>query len=514
MRLNERKILTPIRLGFQIVVSVMLIAIQLFIYYLIFIGSYKIPYIYIISFIGSLILVIKLYNNSDNPSYKILWIIIILLFNVTGPLLYLCFGNGSNLPKRKYKKIEGFLLNKIESNDIFNSIKEKDVFAYNITKFLHNTTGLYPYNNCKDIFYPDGVLMFNSMLEAIDNAKKYIFMEYFIVASGYMLDELINHLEEASNRGVSIKFLYDYLGCNIPKVLNKKDIERLSNINNCEFHAYNPLGININLGINYRDHRKILLIDGEIAFVGGINIADEYIHKKEKYGYWRDNGMKICGDACYNYLVMFAQNWYMSTKEMLDISLYKAINKDLEFNDGYIFPFGDGPNNRLTAIYDLYLKLISNAKESIYISTPYFVIDDNFIKTLINQIKSGVIVFILIPEIPDKKLVYMMTENNLSKIIAAGGKVYKYRKGFNHAKTLVIDNQYAVVGTTNIDYRSMYLHFECGNLLLKTPCIKDICSDFLEAINKSKEVSYEVTRKKNLLIKMASFFLSIISPFF
>ena len=392
-------------------------------------------------------------------------------------------------------------------------IKEEDNLSFRLSSLVYNLTGLYPHPNQGEEFYSDGLILFNEMLNEIDKAQKYIFLEYFIVASGVMFDELYSHLKMASERNVEIKFIYDYVGCNVPKVLSKKDLKRLKDLSNVTVTSFNPPGINLNFGINYRDHRKILLIDGMCAFVGGINIADEYIHKKEKYGFWRDNGMKINGSACFNYLIMFAKNWYMCTDEKLDIKKNKP-EYSLKSLEGYIYPIGDGPENKLNPIYDIYLKMIENAKESIYISTPYFIIDNLFLKALVNQALSGVEVIILLPEIPDKKLVYMMSENNFYEIIKAGGKIYKYKGGFNHAKTLVVDSKYSIVGTVNVDYRSMFLHFECCNLLLGTSCIKKIEEDFLNVVSDSILVMLEESKKRNMFKKITSFFLSILGPLF
>lgn len=513
MGLGKEMVISPIKILLRVIVSVILIALQIFIYYLLFVGSFNLPYIYLIASIISIILVIHLYNSKDNVSYKIVWIIIILTLNVTGPLLYLCFGNGNNLPMRKNKKITGYLLSLIEENNVTEDILSEDLFGGRCAKYLHETTGLYPYHNQGEEFYSDGAIMFDAMIEAIDKASKYIFLEYFIVASGKMLDKLIEHLALAKDRGVEIKFIYDYVGCNVPKVLKKKDKERLIKITDNNFVAYNPLGINFNLGINYRDHRKILLIDGNECFVGGINIADEYIHEKTRFGIWRDNGMKIEGEASYNYLLMFALMWYMSTKEMLEVNKYKG-DLILENQKGYIFPFSDGPVNRIDPAYDLFLKLINNARKTIYISTPYLVIDNLFLKAIADQAKSGLDVVVLVPEIADKKIVYMMTENNFNELIKAGVKVYKYKGGFNHAKTLIIDGKYAVVGTINTDYRSMFLHFECGNFLINTPIVKEIEKDFLETVDESVMINQEDLKKMNPFKKIFSFLLSIFSPLF
>lgn len=513
MGFKKERIISPIKILLRVIISIILIALQIFVYYLLFVGSLNLPYIYLISFIVSIILVIHLYNSNDNVSYKIIWIMIILLLNVSGPLLYLCFGNGNNLPMRKNKKITGYLLSLIEENNVIDEIEKEDLFGSRCANYLHQTTGLFPYHNQGEVFYKDGALMFDAMIEEIDNAKKYIFLEYFIVASGVMLNRLIEHLSMAKNRGVEIKFIYDYVGCNVPKVLSKKDKMRLLELTDNNFIPYNPLGINFNLGINYRDHRKILLVDGNSCFVGGINIADEYIHQKQRFGNWRDNGMKITGEASYNYLLMFASMWFMSTKETLDIKKYK-FEYHIEKEKGYIFPFSDGPVSRLAPAYDLFLKLIHNAKETIYISTPYLVIDTLFLKALSDQAKSKVDVCVLVPEVADKKIVYMMTESNYVKLLESGVKICKYKGGFNHAKTIVVDGKYAVIGTINTDYRSMFLHFECGNLLIDTPTVKEIERDFLETVDEAIEVKKADLKKINPFKKIFCFLLSIFSPLF
>lgn len=508
---TEHKSISPLKMTIQIIFSILIITIQLVVYYFLFIGSRKIPYIYIFTGILALILIIHLYNSNDNISYKLTWTIVILLVNVAGPFFYICFGGGNNLPRRKHKKVIGYLNNYIVPNNVLDAIKEEDLLAYRVGKLIQTNTGLYPYCNQGEEFFPDGALMFRSMIEEIDKAQRYIFLEYFIVASGKMLDILMEHLEKKASDGVEIKILYDYVGCNVPMVLKRKDLKRFEALPNCEITTYNPLGVNLNLGINYRDHRKILLIDGECAFVGGINIADEYIHEKARFGYWRDNGMLIRGDACYNYLLIFAQNWFMSTKNTLDLNAYKAMHSFSNMR-GYVYPFGDGPSNRLNPAYDVFTHLLRNAKQKIYISTPYFVIDKQFIKILVDQAKMGVEVIILVPEIPDKKIIYLMAENNFEDILAAGGKICKFKGGFNHAKTLVVDDKYAIVGTFNIDYRSMFLHFECCNLLINTPVINQIIDDFMQTVNNSIFLDVSYCKKRNPFKKIIGFLLSILSP--
>lgn len=509
MAVNEYKVINPLKLVIKIIIAISIIGIQIGIYYLIFVANRRLPYIDVISLVLSIILVIHLYNSNDNISYKLTWTICILLFNVAGPVFYMCFGGGNNLPKRKYRAINGYLNSQIEANNILEDVKQADLYAYNSMKLLHENTGFYPYKNEGEQFYPDGDMLFEAMLEAIDKAEKYIFLEYFIVASGQMFDILFEHLEKKALEGIEIKLLYDYVGCNVPKVLHKDDLKRLEDLPNFDMATYNPLSLRLDFGINYRDHRKILIVDGNCAFVGGINIADEYIHRKTRFGFWRDNGMKVYGSSTFSYLLIFAQNWMLSKKVGLDINQYRGEEK-FEAQEGFIFPFGDGPANRLHPAYDLFYSLIMNAKEEINLSTPYFVIDKAFIKALADKAKSGVKVNILVPGIPDKKIIYWMAEQNFSDIIAAGGKIFKLNGGFNHAKTLVVDGTYGIIGTYNIDYRSMFLHYECGNYMYKTKTLKEINEDFAHTISESG-LALEI-KKTNPFKKLLGIILSILSP--
>lgn len=510
----ERKSVPWFKLALDIIITIILIALQIVVYYFLFIGGKKIPYLYAFSKVLAVILVIHLFNTNDNISYKLTWTAVILSFSFAGPFLYLSFGGGHNLPKRKYKKIAGYInkyVNQHNNDDVLKELANDDLKAYRFVKLLREETGFPLYRENESIFFNDGKVMFEEMLNQIDKAQKFIFMEYFILASGIMLDTLFTHLEKASERGIDIRIIYDYVGSYGYKLLKRKDRKRLYELTKGNFVVYNPLGKNLNLGINYRDHRKILLIDDLTSFVGGINIADEYIHEKNRFGYWRDNGMMIRGRASHSYLLLFAQNWYMSTKEVLDIEAHYNQN-ELETNDGYVFPFGDGPNNRLNPAYDLYLNLINSAEESILISTPYFVIDKNFVKALCNKAKSQVEVILLFPGIPDKKLVYLMASSNLNDLISAGAKVYLFKMGFNHAKSLVIDHKYAINGTFNIDYRSMFLHFECCNLLIKTHVVTEIEKDFRSELLEENLVTINDLKKIGFFRKLLNFFLSILGP--
>ena len=251
------------------------------------------------------------------------------------------------------------------------------------------------------------------------------------------------------------------------------------------FNALNPIAGMI---MNNRDHRKIMVIDGKVAFSGGINIADEYININSKYGHWKDNGIKIVGDAVWNYTVMFLGLWNAFKKEDKDFTKFKYDFKNRNINNGYVVPYGETPLDEEITGEDVYLNIINQANDYVYIFTPYLIIDTDMINSLNLAAKRGVDVRIVIPGIPDKKIVYTLSESHIEPLAKAGVKVYKYTPGFVHAKVFVSDDKIATVGTINLDYRSLYLHFECGCYMENVDVIKDIKKDMIETIEKSREV--------------------------
>lgn len=492
------------------IIGIIIILIQVLLYYVLFFHTHNVPYISIISLIVKLLCVSIIYNSDKNISYKLNWIIIILIFNLAGACFYLIFGTGRTLPKRKNKKINAYLNDKLSNCDeILNQLKNEDLIGFKHASILHSSTdGYCLYDNIENTFFNDGNTIYLDMLDKIKNAKKFIFLEYFIIGEGSLFNELFDVLKEKALSGIEIKIMYDAVGCN--KILDKKTVSKLNNISNIKIIAYNPLGTN-NLTINYRNHRKITVVDGLYAYTGGFNLADEYIHRKDRFGHWRDNGILIEGKATYSYTLLFAQNWYMSTQEMLVIEDYKPIYND-SISKGYIFPFGDGPITKKSPSYDLFLSLINNAQKSIYISTPYFIIDIAFINAIAQAIKSGVDVKILLPEISDKKFFFPVTLEHCNNIILSGGEVYRYTPGFNHAKNIIVDGKYAFIGTVNVDYRSLFLNFECGNLLINTDSVKEMQKDFVNALNISKKIELNEWNNRSITNRIRAFAFTLLGP--
>lgn len=348
---------------------------------------------------------------------------------------------------------------------------------------------------------------FRNIIKEQKKAENYIFMEYFIIEEGFMFNSILSILEEKVKQGVEVRIMYDDMGslgtlpASYAKQLEKKGIKAVS------FNRISPI---INTIMNHRDHRKILIIDGKVAFSGGANLADEYINKKVKHGHWMDNIISIKGKAVWSYLVMFLTNWNALRHEDFDYSVFK--NEDVvdeTLFDGYIAPYAETPLDEELTGQSVYEDLLNSANKYVYIMTPYLIIDSEMINTLIHTAKKGVDVRIIMPGIADKQIVHDMGTTYYKQLIQGGVKIYEYEPGFVHSKVFICDDTYATVGTINLDYRSLYLHFENGTLLYKSKKIMDVKQNFMDTLSKCKEIQVEDTHVN--IIK--GLFLSIIRIF-
>ena len=489
-------------------VSLIFVFGEVCLYYVILMSYLNSPWMFLlIRFIGA-VCALYLYGRKSNSNYKLTWIVAILIMPLSGTLIFLCFGNGRMLPKKKYEKVSKTLGIYIKPNDTIEHLKEIDRIGYKHLSLVNRLTNFPAYQNTNSIFYGSIEEKHKKLIEDLKSATKYIFIEMFIVAKGKLWNEIYSILLTKAKEGVEIKFLFDDIGSKFRKP--KKDFETLNQFAHVKIKAYNPMRQNLTPGLNYRDHRKIVIIDGKYGYIGGDNLADEYININSPYGHWRDNVLRLEGDAIYNLLLIFSQTWFMTTSEMINIDSYVFEHEII--NTSIHMPFGDGPMNKVEPAYDLYLSLINNAQKSIYISTPYFIIDDNFIGAIARACQSGVDVRILLPKIPDKKMVFLMSRAHYRDILEAGGRIYEYTPGFNHAKTIIVDNKYAIIGTINCDYRSFYLHFECGDFLMYDDSIKEMSKDYIRTLIKSEEITLENWKKRPLYRKFLEFVLKVISP--
>lgn len=432
----------------------------------------------------SILLILGLIKNSKNYSNTLPWIIILILFPLAGTLLYVILGRN----KYRSRILKSIVKSEKDSKKyLVQDEKIRKEFECNSRlRYISDFAGFPVTKNNDVIYYPIGELAFEAMLEELEKAEKYILFEYFIVAHGKMWHSILEILERKAKQGVDVRVMYDDAGCigtlksSYYKELESKGIKCV---------VFNKLTPTSGVIMNNRDHRKILVIDGKVAFSGGINIADEYINVNSPYGHWKDNAIKVQGEAVWNYTVLFLTMWNAFKHEDEDYNKFKHDFKEGKVSKGYVVPYGETPLDDEITGEDIYLNIINQAHDYVYIFTPYLIIDTDVINALSLAAKRGVDVRIVIPGIPDKKIVYTLSESYLEPLANSGVKIYKYTPGFVHAKVFVSDDHVATVGTINLDYRSLYLHFECGLYLEDVECINDIKKDVCETITKCSEVT-------------------------
>ena len=465
----------------RMVVVGLMIAIQLgiFLFLLIKFSHYS-AIASIICTIISALAVLWIINKNDNPAYKLAWIIPILIFNITGGLLYLLIGNKkpSKDMRLRLEKVQEITSKYLKQNQkVLEEVEKENKTVFGHVNYINCASGFPMYKNTEVKYYSVGEDNYEDLIKELKKAKRYIFMEYFIIEEGKMWNGILEILEQKAKEGLDVRLMYDDMGCisllpyGYDKVLEKKGIKCI---------AFNPFKPLLSLVMNNRDHRKITVIDGHTGFTGGINLADEYINEIVRFGHWKDSSIMIRGEAVWNLTMMFLESWQFNCGQKEDYEKYKPyVNYDKEFKgDGYVQPYGDSPLDDETVGENVYLNIINKAKEYVYINTPYLIVDNELVTALTLAAKSGVEVIIVTPHIEDKWYVHMVTRAYYAQLIEAGVKIYEYTPGFIHSKTFVSDDEIGVVGTINMDYRSLYLHFECGVLLYKTKSLMEIKNDF------------------------------------
>ena len=448
----------------------------------------------------SVIIAISIINNSRHLSSDMIWILLIVLFPVPGTAAYLLIG-ANLISSRTYRSLtrENIVSGKYYEQDpeVLKEVEENDPSRKGDFRYLSDHAGFPLYRNQTFDYYKLGEEGYPVMLEELGNAKEFIFLEYFIIEKGKMWDSIHDILKEKAEAGLDVRVMYDDFGSisSIPvsyaKKLEKEGIQCIP------FNRVNPV---IGAVMNHRDHRKILVIDGKTAFTGGINLADEYINEKEKYGQWKDNCVRVKGEAVWSFTVLFLTSWNALRKTDED---YRVFYRKAEEGktDGWIAPYGQNPLSRDSVGQSVYMNILNSAENYVYIFTPYLIIDTDMQNALILACQRGVDVRIITPGIPDKKIIFQITRSFYKPLMEGGVKIYEYTPGFDHAKVFVSDDRVATVGTLNLDYRSLYLHFENGVYLSNVSEIQKIKEDFLDSTEKSHIVS-PVDLKENVFHSM------------
>ncbi len=455
------------------------------------------------------LLVLKIIYNDNKATYKVTWIVFLLLFPTSGILFYLLFGRARFLNKtiNDITEIEKDNTDYYTQNeDVLKTLQSKTFTSY--ANLLFNE-GKYPiFKNTKVEYLPLGEDFFKKLIEQLKTAEKFIFMEYFIVSDGKMHREIMEVLKERANAGVEVKYLYDHAGSiSVVPYDFKKECEE----NNIELVPFNPLSRKFYSFVNYRDHKKITVIDGYKGFTGGINIGDEYINEVNRFGHWKDMAMYLEGEAVYALSSFFLWSWNLETKQRLKFIDYKPTSSYIN-NNTYVIPFQDCAINMIDIAEENYIKLINNAKQYVYITTPYLIIGENVASALKLAAKSGVDVRILTPHIPDKKVVFSLTRSFYAELINAGVKIYEYTPGFVHGKILVADGTTSLVGTINFDYRSLLWNYECACLVYDTEFAKSVTEDYLKTLEVSHLADESIWKDINSVQHFARSLLKLIAP--
>lgn len=468
-------------------------------------------YFYAFSVLLSLLLTLRIINNKSNPAFKIAWLIPILLFPVLGGLVYLVFGSDrtGKYIRNKMGRIEKEMQDGISKANERSGIEKMPPDVVNQSHYISNSAHCPPYKNTTVEYLPMGEVKFERMVQELKKAKRYIFMEYFIIQEGTMWNTILDVLEEKAKEGVDVRIIYDDMGCilTLPtgyeKTLREKGIQ-------CQI--FNPFIPILSSHFNTRDHRKICVIDGNVGFTGGINLADEYINGYEKHGHWKDTAILLKGEAVFSLTTMFLSMWdYLIKKEGEDYAAYYPDSWD-ENAQGIVQPFADNPLDDEAVGETVYLNLINKANRYVYITTPYLILSNEMVTAMNTAAKSGVDVRIITPHVPDKWYVHAVSRSYYEMLVEAGVKIYEYTPGFVHAKTFVVDDEYAVVGTINLDYRSLYLHFECAAWMYKASCVTDVRDDFLKTQQMSQEITLEECRNISIPRRLGRSVLRVLAP--
>lgn len=468
---------------------------------------YFVPYFYIAAFVTQIVCVLNITASKDNPDYKVPWLLFVLIMPVGGFMLYFIFYS-RKLKKHLVKRLEALKRYDYALDDSYelSELKNEDSVAYSLAKLLKSTTGTHLFKSGDCSYFSSGEELMTGLLSDLRRAKEFIYMEYFIIEEGYFWNSILNILKEKARQGVEIKVIYDDIGCmstlpgNYSKTLREYGIEAV---------PFSRLKGGADSEFNNRSHRKITVIDGKIGYTGGINIADEYINKKEKFGHWKDVGIRITGAPVWELTRLFVKDFGINSR---GCSFHKELYpKTASDEDGYIVPFGDGPRPLYShrASKMLLEAMIYSAKESIYLVTPYFIVGNELCSAIESAVLRGVSVTILVPHIPDKRLVFSMTKSYYNRLISQGVKIFEYTPGFVHAKLYLVDGRYAMIGTVNLDYRSLVHHFENGIFIYNSPVIDDMYKDTLGTIKISKEVKEE---KTTLFSRFLRTFTRIFAP--
>ena len=500
----------------RMIFALLSIAIEVVLIILIIIGMSKefVWFSAAFSLLG-LAVVLVLYGKKQSASIKMPWILLILLVPVAGLAFYLLVGQnqGTRKMRKRYEEIDKKLLPLLPANDKEQQeLKEKSPYAANITHYIREYSGYPVYKNTDITYFDDAKKGLESQKEELKKAKEFIFMEYHAIEDAESWRGIQEILEEKVKEGVEVRVFYDDMGS--IGFVNTDFVKRLESVG---IHArvFNPFAPGLNLFLNNRDHRKITVIDGKVGFTGGYNLANEYFHLTEPFGFWKDTGLKLEGDAVRSLTVTFLEMWNaVKAKDIDDVDFERYLGRyDYKASDGgFVAPYADSPMDKIQVGEDVYMSIASSARDYAWYITPYLIITDEMISALSLAARRGVDVRIITPGIPDKKLVYSVTRSYYNALAVNGVRIFEYTPGFCHAKMSVSDDTVATCGTINLDYRSLYHHFENGCFIAESHVVDEIKRDFEEMFSASNEVTEYYKSGRGRFLRFGQMLLRLVAP--
>lgn len=505
----------------RLVISSVLILAQIFLLVMmIVLGSqYFIEFFFICNLI-SLFVVLHIINKNGHPDYKIAWIVPIMIFPLFGGMLYLLFG-GNWATQRSLNRMKGLeqlrnqtlesIREELQSLPVLSALDSANQEAAVQSRYILNACCCPPHTDTETTYFPSGEEYFAQMMKELEKAEKFIFIQSFIIKEGIMWDSILDVLKKKAAAGVDVRVIYDDIGCSFTLPVRYAQQLRESGIRCAVFNPFVPV---VSLRLNNRDHRKLCVIDGHIGFTGGLNLSDEYINQWERFGHWKDTGILLHGEAVWNLTAIFLSCWAYTTGVVeVNYERYRPsyFHRERFAADGIVQPYTSSPGDDSVGA-SVYMHLIARAKRYLYITTPYLVIDYAMTDALCDAAQAGVDVRIITPHHPDKRYVFELTRAHYVPLLEAGVQIYEYEPGFIHAKTFAVDDEYGVVGTVNLDYRSLYLHYECGVWMYKSSAVLDIRRDFEETQAKSLPIHLEQATKLSGLKRLYRAVLRVFAP--
>ena len=493
---------------------IILLILQIFILVSIYLSVVSYQYVRLFLTVFSVIMIFYLFNCDMDSTAKLTWLMIIMIAPVPGTILLLFIQKdiGHNAIKKRVGHLIRETKHKLPHNSGIMELPELCTSGMDDLCRYVNRTGCFPiYDNTETVYFPLGEHKFNALLKELEKAEKFIFMEYFIIDEGYMWGKILEILRRKAAQGVEVRVMYDGM-CEMSTLTHDYPARMAELGIKCK--AFAPILPFLSTYYNYRDHRKILVIDGKTAFNGGVNFADEYINRKVRFGHWKDCSVMLKGEAVRSFTLMFLQMWNISEREPeWDRWLSAPVNTE-KAAVGYVMPYADCPLDGDKVGENVYMDILNRATSYVHIMTPYLILDGELENSLKFAAERGIDVKIILPGVPDKKMAYALAKTHYASLTQAGVKIYEYTPGFVHSKLFVCDDEKAVVGSINLDYRSLYHHFECATYMYRTGCILDIEDDFQQTLAKCRQVTPETIKNEKIFYKVTGQLLKMIAPLF